>query len=123
MSEILSKYAQFVDALLLKTRETKIPWDFIPEHRQIQVWNDEILCIIEKSLNNNWEDLYSVSLLNKSGDVLESFTDETLSSATNDPAAYFRKLQSVYELGMRQAIGADRALDNFLAAVQNDRLV
>lgn len=122
MSDALSKYAQFVDLLLRKTKEGKIPWEFDSTRNTASIWNGDVLLNLAKMFNENFEEVYTISLYNRSGDFLESFNDESLSEIeTNDwDGNYFARMRDLYNLAMRQATGADKALDDFIKAVRDD---
>lgn len=124
MSDPLSKYASFIDMLLSKTKAGKIPWSFDGARNIISVWNGDVLLNLERGTTSNFEDLYTISLINRSGDYLESFSDETLSELEikfGDDDFYTR-MKNIYTLGMRQSTGADKALDDFMKALANDNL-
>ncbi|WP_159983205.1 MULTISPECIES: hypothetical protein [unclassified Novosphingobium] len=125
MSEILNKYAKFVDLLLEKTKKQKIDWDFDSSRRIISVWNGDVLLNIQKREDEDkFEDVYTLSLLNRSGDYLEVFSDEDLNKIETifGDDNYYTKMASLYNLAMRQSTGADRALDDFIKAVEEDGL-
>ena len=122
MSDTLSKYARFVDLLLNKTKEAKIPWDFDSERKAATLWNGDILLTLGKSTNDNWEEVFTLSLYNKSGDFLEAFNDEMLSeiNVAERDSNYYHRMRDLYNIAMRQATGADKALDDFIKAVQDE---
>lgn len=124
MSETVSKYAQFVDLLLTKTKQSKIPWEYDNTRNVVSVWNGDVLLNITRQQDEHFDDLYSIALFNRSGAYLEGFTDETLSEIgiSDNEDNYFVRLRNLYDLAMRQATGADKALDEFIAAVQSDSL-
>lgn len=124
MSDVVAKYARFVNLLLEKTRSSRIPWSYTHSKSTIFVWNDDVLLNIVKSQDENFEDTYTVQLLNKSGVHLENFDDATLTNAVDSFSfeSYYDKLRNLYDLGMRQATGADKALDAFISAVEADEL-
>lgn len=125
MSEVLQKYARFVDLLLEKTKLGKIPWTYDSPRDTISLWNDNVLCTLSKGSDENFEDTYSLALINKSGDYLESFTDGTLSNIKVEFGQdnYYVRMKDLYDVAMRQSTGADKALDDFMSAVENDDLI
>lgn len=124
MSDIVTKYAKLVDLLSTKTKESKIPWEYDFHRKKISVWNRDVLLQISKDQDDNFEDVYAVALYNKAGDFIEGFDDSTLSGFIADPDDdnYFVKMRDLYTLAMRQATGADKALDDFIKAVDRDEL-
>ena len=125
MSNAVNKYGRLVDSLLNKTKEGSIPWDYESLRSTVSVWNkSNVLLTIKRDLDENFDELYVVSLINKSGDTLEYFNDTALSALNNfgEGESYFEKLQSLYELARRQATGADKALDEFIRAIEEESL-
>lgn len=123
MSNPLPKYAAFVDLLLKKTSEGKIPWEFDSKSSMLSLWNVDTLLTLRKSQDENFEDSYDISLFNKAGDFLEGFSDTTLLTLNvpDNEENYYIRMRELYNLGMRQATGADKALDDFISAVQSDQ--
>lgn len=124
MSDSLSKYAKLIDMLLLKTKEAKVGWDFDNGRSTVTVWNGDVLLTLKRNSDENFEDVYSLSLINRAGVFLESFSDTHLDGIpTNDDyASYFVKMRDLYELAKRQATGADKALDDLMKALEHDQL-
>lgn len=124
MSDIIPKYAGFIDLLLSKTKESKINWVYDGDRSCISVWNGDVLLSITRVEDGNYEHTYAVTLHNRSGVCLESFDDSTISGVAVDWQTdnYYVRLQNLFNLGMRQATGADKALDDFIKAVQTDSL-
>lgn len=124
MNEIRSKYAMFIDLLLQKTKESKITWKYDSDRDEISVWHNKTLLTVKKSLDENFEDSYSVSLFNDKGDYLEGFNEDLIMGIPTDVGSdnYFIRLHNLFELAKRQATGADRALDDLIAAIKNDEL-
>lgn len=124
MSDIISKYAKFVDLLSHKTKASKIPWEYDFGRRIVSVWNGDVLLNLTKAQDENYEDVFSIALYNKSGDFIEGFDDSTLSGidVAFGEGSYFAKMRDLYTLAMRQATGADKALDDFIKAVDGDEL-
>jgi len=124
VSDIVSKYAKLVDLLSAKTAAGKIPWEYDFTRRIVSVWNGDILLNIKKDQDENYEDLFLVEFYNRSGDFIEGFSDTTLSNIKVDfgDDNYFVKLRNLYTLAMRQASGADKALDDFINAIDKDEL-
>jgi len=124
VSDAITKYAKLVDLLLEKTKAKKVAWTYDGGRDVISVWNGPVLLQVTQSSDENWEKTYSVALLNKSGDYLEFFNDDTLSGIDVDfgEDSYFERMRDLYLTAMRQVTGADRALDDFIAAVERDDL-
>ncbi|MFN3674761.1 MAG: hypothetical protein ACK4TC_02195 [Sphingomonas pseudosanguinis] len=124
MSDSLRKYANLVNMLLVKTKAEKISWDYDNSRSTISVWNGDVLLSIKVSTDENFEDIYSLSLINRSGVYLESFSDTDLNGIEtgDDYANYFVKMRDLFNLAKRQATGADKALDDFMRALERDDL-
>ena len=124
MSEYLNKYAAFVNMLWTKTKSAKVSWEFDNTRNSVSVWNGDVLLSLLKSEDDNFEDVYSLSLINRAGVFLESFSDTDLDqiSTGDDHQNYFVKMRNLYELAKRQATGADKALDDFMRALEKDQL-
>lgn len=124
MSSILEKYAGLVDLLLEKTQAGKIPWSYDNSSKDIKVWNGDVVLMMTRGEDDHGEDLYSIYLINSSGSYLESFNDESLMylDVPDGKDNYFVRMKNIYNLAIRQATGADRALDEFIDALKKDGL-
>lgn len=124
MSDLIEKYAKFINLLSKKTKQSKIPWEYDFNKKSISVWNGDILLNITKATDENWEDTYQLSIYNKAGDFIEGFDDGFLTGAfsENGEESYYSKMRDLFTLAMRQATGADKALDDFIKAIENDSL-
>ena len=122
MSAAIEKFGLLCDALWAKTSENKVPWR--TEGNLIAFDSGPNVCLIKRSSNSNGDDIYTVSLLNGSGVVLESFDNETLVdiAPSSNFENYFQLLDALFERGRRQATGADVALDDLLHRLESETL-
>lgn len=122
MTDIIEKYRRLVDLLIERTIENKLEWRWDKSRRSSTAWLGGTALIISEDQNQNHDDLYTVSILNTNGEILETFTDETISvpyEQMTDESNYFKKLQTCYTLIHKRATGADVALDNILKDLES----
>lgn len=124
MSDLVTKYARLVDLLLTKTRESKVSWDYDFERKTLSVRNGGIILHLSCSQSDHFEEDYKISLYNNSGDYIEGFEDSTLSGIELPFGEdnYYVRMKDLFSLAMRQATGADKALDEFIQALDSDTL-
>ncbi|HEX7821404.1 MAG TPA: hypothetical protein VF463_12405 [Sphingobium sp.] len=124
MTDSLQRFARLVDTLLYKTKEGKLSWEYNHAKDEISVWNGDVVLLMVKSRDENYEDLYHISLVNRSGFILERFSDVTISELVSPDGTknYFTRMGELFETAVRRYTGADKALDEFMSALEEDRL-
>ena len=65
---------------------------------------------------------YKVSILDKEGRVIESFTDVDLDGRDSQETPYYRVMKEVYGMARRIAMGVDRVLNDILAELEKEDL-
>jgi hypothetical protein len=61
-----------------------------------------------------------VSLLNEVGTTIDTFSDATLNDPSQKPGYWFRKMERLYELARRAALGSDKILDDVISQLDDD---
>lgn len=123
MSNPFNKYVQLVDALLAKTKAGKVPWE-IESNSGISVESTSTIIRLSVTTDENYENVYSLDIYASNGTHVDGFTDNTLSALPLDDseASFYSRMDEIYSLGRRQAIGADKAIDDFLKDLADDKL-
>ncbi len=120
MNDPLQKYAKMVDTLLEKSKLGKVPWE-ANGNSSISVESTNALLRITISTDENYENVYTFDLYDVHGSHVDGFNDVTLSGLVASPN-YFARMDQLYHLGRRQAIGADKLLDGFMDDLESDKL-
>ena len=116
------KYCELVNTLYKKTMEKKIEWNF-EEGFGTWVRLADRLIVLEDGRNENGEPTEFISIRNRPDEVIDSFSDETLTiyeAPFEDLTNYWRVMQKLRTTATRQAIGADTAIDAILAELNDD---
>lgn len=113
MSDI--KYREIVDLLLDKTENGELIWRETAESETIQV-SFSMYSITINQTSTIWSQLnYEISIYNSEGKKIDSFYALTLGSD------YLGRVSLLYQKARRQALGADKALDEILNALKDVR--
>ncbi|MEW9805423.1 hypothetical protein [Mesorhizobium marinum] len=99
--------AQLLGLLVTKTQSGVLSWEQGPsaDAYVTQIGNNSILIRTQR------ED-YLVSIFNENGSVVESFTDVSLSQDGIESA--FEGMRDLHEMARRNALGADRVINDIL---------
>ena len=120
----IDKFSRFVDLLWEKTQQDKIPWDYDITKNVCKVWGGSNLTQLSVDTDENLDSIYTITLFNSSGIVLDSFSDPYREEANPGPEFknYYSKMEQLFQLAKKRATGADKALDNFISLLENDGL-
>lgn len=121
MSSAIDKYARLIDLLWDKTYKNIIPWEYDQNRNVVRLWGDTLLEMTVEQ-NENYDNVYAVSIYNNSGQVLEYFNDEHLNEIQINEGFrnYYDKMEKLFDLARRRATGADKALDDFIIRLEKD---
>lgn len=125
MSATIDKYRHLALRLYERTIAKGLRWQHDEMSSKVEAKIGQQIVSVTQSTNDNLEFLYIVEILNNAGVYLDGFNDEELGrEVVPTPVAmtYYSLMQSLYELARRQATGADVALDQMLAALDQDEL-
>jgi hypothetical protein len=123
MSDGLENYEKIVERLFEKTRDRKLEWSF--------EWNEKIprtplgayVIQLRQSDNAEGEPIIYVEILTNRDELVDRFSDETLSSRTTkfeQFPSYFRLMEQLYHLAFREATGADKAIKAIIDELDDD---
>ncbi|PYI92265.1 MAG: hypothetical protein DME97_11075 [Verrucomicrobia bacterium] len=103
------KLAAIVDRLAAKTRDGEVPWEATENRNTLQAaFSNWTVRLLQKTPS-----LFQISIYNEAGLLLDSATDEDLTTSVQGGA--FTTMNHMYNLARRRAMGVDQALDSFLA--------
>ena len=120
---LLQKHITFLEKLYQKTISKGIKWKTSVERNQFQVSFPNYSVVISKTEDfdvnfNKSQDTIHFSIINSDGDLIETFDSDDvvffLAEKNCDTRKMHRKLEDMYEMARRQALGADKALDEIL---------
>jgi hypothetical protein len=104
------KYRQLIDELLSKTDQGRLQWQETAEPGSFQVSFPNYSVIISQESNpplpQNWR--YRLRILNAEGRGVDWFSDYDLGDD------YKARMADLYERARRQALGAEKAIDEIL---------
>jgi hypothetical protein len=107
-----------VDGLLEKSLVGQISWEEHPRKGVFQTSFGFYGLTIEKNITyepnppyeDETHDTVIIRISNSDDQVIESFSDEDLS----DKGSFFKKMNELYSLARRKALGADQAINDIL---------
>lgn len=111
-----NKYRQLVDQLFAKTEEGKIEWRETAETDTFQVSFAHYSITLAERRTTPRNLTYVVSILNSEGRRVDTFSDDF----DWDPG-YKKQLSELYQKARRQALSADKALDEILSQLSDTR--
>ena len=109
------------DRLFKQTVDKKINWEMSESRNPIATIGDYRVHISYVGDEGDFATI--VSITNMYGEAVESFSDNDLSQLkpiTRGYAGYWALLNDLRQLAFRQAVGADKALDNILDSLNDD---
>jgi hypothetical protein len=124
VNDQVRQYQRLIDLLIERTRSDRIHWTWDKPNNTCITWFGNRALQIRREINQDLEELYFVYIFNKSGEILEAFSDEDIKSPHADGFAeknYFTEMQGLYTLIYKRATGADVALSEILADLESGR--
>ena len=111
------KHRQLVDQLLVKTKVGQLEWRETAEPDTFQVSFPNYSVMITQQRHNPRFPIHIVSILNSGGRRVDTFSDESAAWEASDKP----QLTELYQHARRQALGADKALEDILNALKDPR--
>jgi len=110
----VDKRKQLTRMLLKKTENGSLEWQESPNDGFFVAFKENSVRI--SSLERRTGMLFTLSVINNRGEVVETFTDEELdrSEGTEIGAEWYQALRELFELSRRSARGADKVLNEIL---------
>jgi hypothetical protein len=120
MSTSTDKQRKLVRALIKKTDADELDWKPTVKEGTYQVSFTESSLQIEECFNENIR-LFSVSLFDSNGNLVDKFDDEELDKDIFPKNhAWFTQMKNLYEMVRRRVTGADRVLNRILVELEDD---
>lgn len=107
------KLHKLIDRLLVKTIAMELKWSETSSQEAFQVSFSSYSVEVEHSDNTTYMRIY-----NSDGKVLDWTSDNVMRRDVSwNSTTAIRKLEELYQLARRQALGVDKALDDLLSAI------
>lgn len=116
MATTQDKYRKLLEILYSKTIDGKLTWN-------VDEWNDPFTRVgakaifLESSEGDDGQPLILLKILDPGGNVVETFNDEQVDGTPSigGMRSFFELMKTVRAQAIRQATGADHALDELLS--------
>lgn len=117
----LTKWQALVDLIVSLTKKGKLSWKETASESAVLTAYGGYVFTIEKSRTDSMiaETLYKLTVTDRDGKDLDTFTDEDL-DADSRPAAYFQKIDDLFLFIRRRISGADQVLDKLIKEMSED---
>ena|SRR5579863_604914 len=121
MSE--DRYKQLTERLIAKTDRYELDWKEGAAPHEFQVSFANYSLLLSVTDNQEGEPLYTIEILDSQGNTLDRFSDEDLSrqKLLVDGVLAYHKMAELYKKARRQALGANKALDEILGELDRAR--
>jgi hypothetical protein len=110
------KQIELLTRLLDRTKEGMLDWKPTASDDAFQVSFKKTGLRISRDTDSNGETTYTVEMLDKNGNLVDSFTDTQLDlekySAVNEK--FYLATREAFELARRKALGADKVIDEII---------
>jgi hypothetical protein len=119
----VSKPKRLVKALLTKTQKGDIDWQEAFSNDTFQVsFKDHTVQISMREGLTEGSPIYFVNIINEGGIVADRFDDEDLDQEDGGKMGgpWFKAMKDLYNLALRHARGADKALNAILNEIEDD---
>lgn len=113
LNSTVEKWRALVDRLIFYTGTKKVAWkSSADEGTYVSKVSGTQISITEAENSMHWESPdYIIKIYNKSGDVIDTFTDEDISETENP---YYKKMRNLYNTIVRINNGSEEVLDDLL---------
>lgn len=121
---VSGKYLELIDSLLAKTEAGKIEWKKTAKPNAFQISFPHYSIMLEHKERFQQQEIpiiktnsseYIIVILDSEGRGVDFFTDRDLNNE------YQERLAEIHQQARRQALGADKALDEILNALKDVR--
>jgi hypothetical protein len=122
MSSEADKFRRLVDMLWERTSNRELPWVYDSKTKVVSIAIGNRVLTLSQGQNQNYEELYTVTIYNEQGQLVDRFNDENINGESpplSDFVNYFSLMESLYAYAQRRAVGADVALDEMLKDLEN----
>lgn len=123
MSDIVAvKHRLFVELVYKKTYKRGIEWRVNDAHQLYTTIAGRLL-FVTMEMNPYQEEIVTFTIYDEAGNKAEQFTDEALSFDSSKPKdfdSWYVIASAIYQIGKRQASGADDALDAMIQELDDD---
>lgn len=111
---------QLLERLVQKTNEGELEWKRSPEEGVFQVILRKNTLRLRRTEGGSGSEMFTLEMIDSSGEVADSFSDAELDEEAfgRVDQGYFRMMKNLYEFGRRQALGADKILNEILRDLQ-----
>lgn len=125
MTATVEKYRSLAIKLYQRTLAKGVRWQHDPSEDAVEAKVGGQYIVLAKTNNSNFEPLYVLEIRNSSAIYLDGFNDEALGPGVAPHPAppgstYYGLMEALFELAKRQATGADVALDQILATLDQE---
>lgn len=118
---MMEKQKRLVASLVRRTKDSSIEWQSTIREGRFQVNFTTSSVQIYSTPTDMDEDDIHIALLNDQGDVVESFTDVSLTRDSDEEGkSWYPIMLELYSLARRSVLGADRLLDSMLNELDDD---
>jgi hypothetical protein len=117
----LEKNKRLIQLLLSKTKKGEIDWqESFQNAFQVSFKDNSVRIALDDTNDQNW--VYTIFLLNASGEVADRFSDEELDLEDTGQVAgdWYSALKELYTLALRHSRGADKVLNSILDELDDD---
>jgi hypothetical protein len=123
MNTTIEKYRHLSVRLYERTIAKGIRWQHDAKSNTVEAKIGQQFVTVKQTINSDFEFLYVVSIENSSSVYLDGFNDEQLGkeiAPVEKTMSYYSLMENLYEMAKRQATGADVALDQVLATLDQE---
>lgn len=113
----VEKHRTLVRNLIERTNSGKIRWEESTQEGVFQVSFPEYTLVIEIVETMNSGNDISIGVYNGVGSLVDSLTDTSISDGGGQ---WYSRMKDLYDTARRQALGADKALDEILKSLGAD---
>lgn len=114
----MEKQQKLVDILLKRTRAGSMDWKDTPKEGVYQVSFANSSVQIKQGGDFS-DELFIISLLNRDGEVVDTFNDEDIDPSRGGP--YYKAMREICTTARRTALGAEKVLDEILGELEPSR--
>ncbi|WP_312813129.1 hypothetical protein [Brevundimonas sp.] len=115
MTMMTSKYRALVEKLLDRTNSKLIEWRYDVHSDACRANIGSKVVELKMGRNEIEEPIAIVKIINSSGDIVDSFTDETISGAQpKGYDSYWALMQALFSSAKNQALGVGKDVDELL---------
>ncbi|WP_373475952.1 hypothetical protein [Sphingorhabdus sp.] len=123
MSESNIKFKNLVDKLFYSTSSSSIVWSLTDENYPFCIIADYKI-VLTSGVDYEGEPMEYITIYNLDGHTVDSFNDNSISAFKPQMGQsfhnYWKVMESLREMAVRQATGADKAIDEIIDALNDN---